>query len=118
GPPPGAAAPWAGLPRDDGRRPLPPDATRARDPVNHRHAPGHPVDREVSSGSARLAHRSRRNPGWGRGGAGGSSAAEAALAGRVGAQRPQEVDPAEVGPVGLAEVELAVHALPEPEATE
>ena len=36
----------------------------------------------------------------------GGSGAEAALALRVGAQRAQEVDPAEVGPVGLAEVEL------------
>ena len=43
-------------------------------------------------------------------------AAEAAVAVGVVAQRPQEVDLAEVRPVGLAEVELAVRALPEQEA--
>src|SRR5262245_42281975 len=46
------------------------------------------------------------------------SAAEAAFAGGVGADRPQEVDPAEVRPQRLAEVELAVDALPEQEAAE
>src|SRR5690606_4801930 len=46
------------------------------------------------------------------------SGAEASLALGVGAQRPEEVDLAEVGPVGLAEVELAVRALPEQEAPE
>src|SRR5262245_24971066 len=46
------------------------------------------------------------------------SAAEAALAGGVGADRSQEVDPPEVRPQRLAEVELAVHALPEQEAAE
>ena len=44
--------------------------------------------------------------------------AEAALALGVRADRAQEVDPAEVGPVGLAEVELAVRALPQQEAAE
>src|SRR3954465_9555848 len=46
------------------------------------------------------------------------SGAEAALALRVGADGPQEVDLAEVGPVGLTEVELALGALPEQEAAE
>src|SRR5665811_462822 len=36
----------------------------------------------------------------------------------VGTQRPKEVDVSEVRPVGLAEVELTVGALPEQEATE
>src|SRR6185503_20436945 len=36
----------------------------------------------------------------------------------VGTQRPQEVDAAEVRPVGLTEVELAMGALPEQETTE
>src|SRR5690242_9329628 len=40
------------------------------------------------------------------------------LAGRVGPDRTQEIDAAEVGPVGLAEVELALRALPEQEAAE
>src|SRR5690606_11269312 len=46
------------------------------------------------------------------------SAPEAALALGVRAQRAQVVDPAEVGPVRLAEVELRVRALPEQEAPE
>ena len=41
--------------------------------------------------------------------------AEAAVPGGVVAQCPQEVDAAEVGPVGVAEPELRVHALPEQE---
>src|SRR4051812_17447110 len=47
-----------------------------------------------------------------------ASGAEAALALGVGADRAQEVDLAEVGPVGLAEVELALGALPQQEAAE
>src|SRR4029077_12749190 len=47
-----------------------------------------------------------------------TSGAEAALPLAEGTQRPQEVDLAEVGPVGLAEVELAVRALPEQEPAE
>ena len=42
----------------------------------------------------------------------------AALAVAYDAQRAQEVDPAEVGPVDVAEVELRVRALPEQEAGE
>ena len=42
--------------------------------------------------------------------------AEPALAVRVRAQRPQEVDAAEVRPVGVAEVELRVRRLPQQEA--
>src|SRR4249919_445875 len=48
----------------------------------------------------------------------GVSGTEAALALRIRADRPQEVDLAEVGPVGLAEVELALGALPQEEAAE
>src|SRR4051812_49889143 len=47
-----------------------------------------------------------------------ASAAEAALPLGVRAHGTQEVDPPEVGPVGLAEVELALRALPEQEAAE
>src|SRR6478609_11581891 len=43
---------------------------------------------------------------------------EPSLAQRVGPDRAQEVDPAEVGPVGLTEVELRLRALPQQEATE
>src|SRR3982751_5684614 len=46
------------------------------------------------------------------------SGAVPALAQPVGPDRPQEVDAAEVRPVGLAEVELAVRALPEQEAAQ
>src|SRR6478735_9079188 len=46
------------------------------------------------------------------------SAAEAAFTLGVRADRAQEVDPAEVGPQRLAEVELRVGRLPEQEATE
>src|SRR6476620_1564164 len=46
------------------------------------------------------------------------SGAEAALALGVGTDGAQEVDPAEVRPVRLAEVELAVRALPEQEPAE
>ena len=46
------------------------------------------------------------------------SGSEAALAIAIGPQGPQEVDPAEVRPVGLTEVELAVRALPKQEAPE
>src|SRR6478736_10176492 len=49
---------------------------------------------------------------------GGASAAEAAVAVRVVAQRPQEVDLAEGGPEDLAEVVLRMGALPEHEAGE
>src|SRR4029077_19877915 len=45
-----------------------------------------------------------------------SSAAETTIPGGVGAQRPEEVHLAEGGPVGVAEVELGVGALPEQEA--
>ena len=44
------------------------------------------------------------------------SGAEPALALGVGAHRPQEIDPSEIGPVGLAEIELRMGALPEQEA--
>src|SRR5580704_1811935 len=47
-----------------------------------------------------------------------SSAAEPAVPGGVGAQRPEEVHLAEGGPVGVAEIELGVGALPEQEAAE
>src|SRR5450759_5105564 len=50
--------------------------------------------------------------------AGGESAAETAGTLLVGADRPQEVDLAEGGPVNVAEVELAVDALPRQEAAE
>src|SRR5450759_4355706 len=50
--------------------------------------------------------------------AGAESAAETAGPLLVGADRPQEVDLAEGGPVDLAEVELAVDALPGQEAAE
>src|SRR5690349_12978266 len=46
------------------------------------------------------------------------SGAEATLPLGVGADGTQEVDAPEVGPVGLAEVELALRALPEQEAAE
>src|SRR5450755_2493467 len=46
------------------------------------------------------------------------SGAEPALPGRVGAQRAEEVDAAERRPVGIAEVELRVRALPEQEPAE
>jgi len=46
------------------------------------------------------------------------SAAEASTAHRVGPQGAQEVGPPEVGPVRLAEVELAVGALPQQEPRE
>src|SRR6187431_1971246 len=46
------------------------------------------------------------------------SGAVAALALGVGPDGPQEVHAAEVRPVGLAEVELALRALPEQEAAE
>src|SRR3569833_323735 len=46
------------------------------------------------------------------------SGAVAAMSRGVGADRPQEVDLAEVRPDGLAEVELRVGALPEHEAGE
>ena len=46
----------------------------------------------------------------------GRSGAEAAVPVRVGAQSAQEVDPAELGPVDLAEVVLAVRGLPQQEA--
>src|SRR3712207_7661706 len=46
------------------------------------------------------------------------SASEAPVPGGVGAQRPQEVDAAEVGPVDVGEVELRVRGLPEQEARE
>ena len=48
--------------------------------------------------------------------AAGSSAAEAALARGVRPDRAEEVDPAEVGPERLAEVELRVGRLPQQEA--
>src|SRR3982751_5715020 len=48
----------------------------------------------------------------------GASGTEATVPLAEGPQRPQEVDLAEVGPVGLAEVELAVRALPQQEAAE
>src|SRR5680860_1459754 len=48
----------------------------------------------------------------------GWSGSEAALALSVGPQRAQEVHAPEVGPEGLAEVELAVRALPEQETAE
>src|SRR6516225_4842005 len=41
--------------------------------------------------------------------------AEPAVAGAVGPQGPEKVDPAERGPVGVAEVELRVSALPQQE---
>src|SRR6266496_1777549 len=41
-----------------------------------------------------------------------------AVSGRVGAERAEEVDLAERGPVGVAEVELGVGALPEEEAAQ
>ena len=66
--------------------------------------PGHAVARRSSAGRLDVAR--------------GGSGAEAALALGVRPQRAQEVDAAEVGPVGLAEVELAVRALPEQEAAE
>src|SRR5215204_1656070 len=47
-----------------------------------------------------------------------SSRPEAAFPQGVGADGPQEVDPAEVGPIGLAEVELRLGTLPEQEAAE
>src|SRR6188508_1223461 len=46
------------------------------------------------------------------------SGPEAAVPLTEGTQRPEEVDLAEVRPVGLAEVELAVRALPEQETAE
>src|SRR5206468_3153060 len=46
------------------------------------------------------------------------SDAEPPLSRGVRAQRPQEVDVPEVGPERLAEVELAVRALPQQEATQ
>src|SRR5688500_9872769 len=46
------------------------------------------------------------------------SGPEAALPLGVRADRPEEVDATEVGPVGLAEVELALRGLPEQEAAE
>src|SRR3990170_1782398 len=46
------------------------------------------------------------------------SKTEAPLALLVAADRPQEVDPAEGGPVGVAEVVFAVGALPQEEAAE
>src|SRR5918993_275770 len=46
------------------------------------------------------------------------SGAEPTLPLTEGAQRPEEVNLAEVGPVGLAEVELTVRALPQEEASE
>src|SRR3954469_6488643 len=48
----------------------------------------------------------------------GSSAPVATFALGVRADRPEEVDPAEVGPVGLAEVELALGRLPQQEAAQ
>ena len=50
------------------------------------------------------------------GGLGTGLGAEAAVPVAVRAQGPQEVDVAELRPVGVAEVELAVRALPEQEA--
>src|SRR3954452_2673664 len=47
---------------------------------------------------------------------GSLSAAEAAVPRGVVAQSAQEVDPAEVGPVDVGEVELRVRGLPEQEA--
>src|SRR3954468_2690603 len=46
------------------------------------------------------------------------SAAEPPMPLGVGPQRAQEVDPAEVGPQGVAEVELRMRTLPEQEPTE
>src|SRR4051812_48714627 len=46
----------------------------------------------------------------------GASGTEATVPVAVGAQGPQEVDVPERGPVGVAEVELAVGALPEQES--
>jgi hypothetical protein len=48
----------------------------------------------------------------------GFLATEPPLPGGVGAQRPQEVDLAEGGPVSVAEVELRVRALPQQESAE
>src|SRR5215469_11793652 len=48
----------------------------------------------------------------------GPSRAEAAVALSVRPQRAQEVDPPESGPVGVAEVELRVGALPEQETAQ
>src|SRR6187431_2742899 len=49
---------------------------------------------------------------------GRGSGPETAVPLTEGTQRPEEVDLAEVRPVGLAEVELAVRALPEQETAE
>src|SRR4051812_19898088 len=47
-----------------------------------------------------------------------ASGAEATLALGVGPDRAKEVNATEVGPVGLAEVELRLRALPQQEATQ
>src|SRR5690606_12499776 len=67
---------------------------------------GHGRRRPIPPGDPRAVCRSAPSP------------PETPLARGVGAQRAQEVDLAERGPVGLAEVELAVDALPEQEPTD
>src|SRR5215472_18993373 len=56
--------------------------------------------------------------GLGRPSPGPGSGAEPAVPGGVGAQRPEEIHPAEGRPVGVAEVELRVDALPQQEPAE
>src|SRR5450830_1703277 len=97
-PPPGAGAPWAGLPWTAGLPSVTPDATRH---VRH----GRPDTHRVTQSSPAFTRRTR-------------SAPEASLARSVRAHDPQEVDPPEVRPVRLPEVELGVRALPQQEAAE
>src|SRR5262245_21851332 len=71
-----------------------------------------------------LTRKARTDTGWdldartlGRAAAGRAAlGAEPAVPSRVGAQRPEEVDPSEVGAVRLAEVQLGVRGLPQQEA--
>src|SRR5665811_1937984 len=99
GPPPGADAPWAGLPWGDGTSSdvfgryagprAPPACDTHRQRKFTRVAAGGPTD----------------TVGAGLGAATRASAPEAPFPRGVRAQRPQEVHPPEVRPVGLAEVE-------------
>ena len=78
-------------------------------------APRRPPLPKVPANASRQKHRrgyEQRVAGYLR------SRAEPAVPRRVGPQRPQEVDLAEVRPVGVAEVELRVGALPEQEAAQ
>src|SRR5689334_676153 len=115
GPPSGAGfAPWVDLPNarrvpcvsSDGTTPggaCDAFSTARRDLSPDRHRP-------LSGRSGHSGHAGRDPR--------GRSGAVAALPLGVGAQRPQEVDVAEVGPVGLAELELTVGALPQQEPPE